>query len=96
MRLVFMPANRRMVALIEGRSDLLEGDEMPRVLLDFCAHVAGWEVTLKQWESGDYSRMLSIIDHPGAAVSTYVADVFRALKADQRHLLQLATKSGRT
>ena len=96
MRLVFMPANRRMVALIEGRSDLLDGDEMPVVLLDFCAHVAGWEVTLKQWEAGDYSRLLSIIDHPGPALSTYVAHTFQVLKADQRRLLQISTASGRS
>lgn len=94
-RVVFMPANRRVVGLIESRSDLLEGDEMPPVLLDLCAHVAGWEVTLKQWEEGDYSNLLSIIDHPGPALSRYVADTFQSLKADQRNLLQLSTVPGR-
>ncbi len=95
MRVVFMPANRRVVALIESRSDLLEGDEMPPVLLDLCAHVAGWEVTLQQWEAGDYSDLLSIIDHPGPVLSRYVESTFQVLKADQRNLLQLTTVSGR-
>jgi hypothetical protein len=94
MRVVFTPSNRRIVQLIEEHSHLLEDDDMPQVLLDFCAHVAGYEVTITDWDRGDYSVLVSIIDHPGSVLPRYAASRFTDLKTRQRQLPR-ATSRGR-
>jgi hypothetical protein len=64
LRYVFMPINRRMFDAILTKTDLIEGSEIPQCFVDFCAHVTGYEVTLAQWEDGDYSILGSVIRPP--------------------------------
>jgi hypothetical protein len=93
MRTVFMPSNRKIVDLIETKADLLEDDSMPAVLMKFCAHVAGYEVTLKRWAAGDFSLLTSLIDHPGPPMSEYATEKFAYLKGLQRELLNATTSA---
>lgn len=87
MTTVFMPINRRSYEIIVTKAHLLEGDEMPKFLLDFCAHVAGYEAVLQRWEDGDYSDVGSLLDHPGEPYLHYIRDSFVTLKKRQQALL---------
>jgi hypothetical protein len=89
MKIVFMPANRRAYELIVTKAHLLTGQDVPKCLLDFCAHVAGYQVVVDQWENGDYSRLTSFIDHPRKAYLDYIAESFVELKRRQQELLAL-------
>jgi len=95
MQTVFMPSNRKIVQLIENRTDLLEDDSMPEVLMKFYAHAAGFEVTLKRWQDGDYSLLTSVINHPGSAMSEYAVQSFALLKIRQRELLEATSRKKR-
>jgi hypothetical protein len=94
MRTVFMPANRTIHQLIVTKTHLLDDDEMPAVLLVFLAHVSGYEVTMSAWDGGDFSRLNSLIDHPGDAFTAYTRTAFSTLKHRQQELLG-ATKTRR-
>lgn len=87
MTAVFMPMNKRGYEIIVSKAHLLEGDTMPQCLLDFCAHVAGYDAVLQRWEAGDYSTVGSLLDHPGDAYLTYVRESFATLKKRQQALL---------
>lgn len=84
---VFMPTNRRMYELVLSKADLLIEQDMPPVLLQLCAHVAGYEITARRWESGDYSEHLSVIPFPEVLVQ-YAQESFRSLKQEQRELIR--------
>jgi hypothetical protein len=90
---VFMPANERLEGIIVGRADLLEGEEMPEVLLVLVAHVAGYRVLLERWKQGDYTEHRSVVDFPGDDIRAYATKTFKCLKDVQNHLLGL-TQSG--
>jgi hypothetical protein len=92
MRSVFMPTNRKSVELITTKAHLMLGGEIPQCLLDLCAHVAGYEVVIQKWDTGDYSELLSVIDHPRAVYRNYVRDSFLYLKGRQQRLLVLTGK----
>ncbi|HEU5471806.1 MAG TPA: hypothetical protein VFV67_14240 [Actinophytocola sp.] len=89
---VFLPMNRRAYEVIVTKAHLLEGEEMPRCLLDFCAHVAGYEPVVRGWEDGDIAEIGSIVDHPGSTYLDYVRETFATLKKRQLELLR-ATRS---
>ena len=84
---VFMPINRKMVEVLMANTDLIEGDDIPNSLLLFCAHVNGYEVTLARWAEDDFSRLTSVIDHPGDELHVHIAETYRRLKQKQRDLL---------
>jgi hypothetical protein len=84
---VFMPANRAMYNLIVGKTHLLDDDDMPPTLLEFLAHVAGYEVVLRDWAKGDYSKLTSLINHPGSEFDSYLRESFKRLKNRQQDLL---------
>lgn len=84
---VFMPINRRIYELVVSKADLLIEDDMPEVLLRFCSHAAGYEITIRRWESGDYSEHLSFIGYP-EEIRTYANDSFRLLKHEQNKLIR--------
>jgi hypothetical protein len=86
-REIFMPLNRRMVSIVIEKADLLDGDEMPRPLLDLCTHVYAYEAVLKQWEDGDYSQRTSVIGFPGRDLQRFVSAEFPRLKAEQIELI---------
>ena len=85
MREVFMPLNLEMEALILKHSDLLAEAEMPKILLDLSAHIAGYKPVLKSWERGDVSRNVSLINFP-EGLAKYAGDNYRRLKAKQAML----------
>jgi hypothetical protein len=84
---VFMPLNRKMFEVILDKTHLIEGEELPACLVDFCAHVNGYEVTLARWEAEDYSVLGSLIDHPGSELHDYLSGMYRMLKQKQGELL---------
>lgn len=80
-----MPANVKMRDLIVQHGDLVAENDMPQTLLDFCAHVASYEVHLAKPDDWRIGRVL--VGHPGAPYVTYVRDRFTSLKAEQARLL---------
>lgn len=85
---VLMPMNRQLVELILRKADLLEGDKMPRVLLEVCANVLAFEAVLKRWEQRDYTRTWSFVPYPGEQLREYANESFADLKGRQAQLLQ--------
>jgi len=84
---VLQPGNKRTYELIVNKAHLLIDDEMPQCLLTFCAHVAGFDVTIRRWEAEDYSSHLSVVSHPRDELNSYARNSFRQLKRTQAHLL---------
>jgi hypothetical protein len=84
---VFMPNNRRMLEILQSKGHLLLEDEVPEVLLQFAAHTYGYEALLARWREGDFSDDLSVVDFP-RDFEEYAQSRFRALKAQQLHLLR--------
>jgi hypothetical protein len=95
LKYVFMPINRRMYDVILTKADLIEGSEMPQCFIDFCAHVTGYEVTLAQWEDGDYSSLGSVLNHPGSSLDDHIKSKYDELKLRQITLLGNAPQSNR-
>lgn len=93
---VFMPVNERITQLVIEHADLIEEPEMPPCLLAVCAHVAGYQAIIKQWESGEVSLRrednLSLVNFPGQELADYATDGFGRLKAEQNALLGATTK----
>ncbi|MHC4510487.1 MAG: hypothetical protein ACYTAO_16290, partial [Planctomycetota bacterium] len=64
MNTVFTPINRQMFALITDNADLLIEEEMPKSILEICAHVTSYEPVHQKWEQEDYSEYLGVIRYP--------------------------------
>lgn len=88
MTAVFMPLNRRMVDAIISNANLLVEPQIPKCLLDLCAHVSAYEAIVKQWQASDFSRHVSVLNYPWAEVSSYVSNSYQALGAEQDQLLR--------
>ena len=84
---VFMPLNRQMVDVIRSRADLLDDAEIPKPLLDVCAHVASYEVVLKRWEAGDFTENVALANFPRKDELQFLSDRFIRLKREQQKLL---------
>src|SRR6476620_8479899 len=89
---VFAPINNRMYELVLAKSDLLIETEMPQCFRDLCAHVVGYQMVMKKWETGDYSVHLSLILFPQEELLAYITDSFNALKREQAKLLGKTAK----
>jgi hypothetical protein len=87
MSTVFMPNNLRMYELILTKSDLLIESEMPKCLLDFCAHVTAYQTVMKKWEVNDFSEHTSLIDYPTKELIEYIRTSYVRLKAEQSRLI---------
>jgi hypothetical protein len=91
MTTVFVPLHQRMMDLVLRHAALIEEPEMPSSLLALCAHVAGYQAVLKEWETGEISIKrednISIVNFPRQELADYAAAAFSRLKAEQgRHL----------
>ena len=99
MTTVFVPVQRRMMELVLEHADLIEEPEMPPCLLALCAHVAGYQAVLKQWESGEISVKrednVSVVNFPSQELADYAAAEFSRLKAEQAALLGSAAGRSR-
>jgi hypothetical protein len=91
MTTVFVPAQRQMMDLVLEHADLIEEPEMPPCLLALCAHVAGYQAVLKEWELGEISLNrednISVVNFPGKELADYATAEFTRLKAQQAGLL---------
>jgi hypothetical protein len=96
MTTVFMPLNRRMSDAIVNHADLLDEERIPDLLLEVCAHVAGYEAVLKRWEEGDYAEHTPPINFPADELLAYAQDGVRRLKSEQQQLLKVAASGRRT
>ena len=86
MRTIFMPLNDIRERIIIENAHLIVEEEMPHCLLDFVTHVVGYKAVLSKWADGDYSERRSTIGWP-PAFDFYVERSYKALKAEQTHLL---------
>jgi hypothetical protein len=100
MTTVFMPVHQRMMDLVLNRADLIEEPDMPPCLMALCAHVAGYQAVLKEWERGEISVArednISVVNFPGQELADYAAAAFSRLKAEQADLLGSTTRSDRS
>jgi hypothetical protein len=60
---------------------------MPPLLLELCAHTAGYEITAARWAQGDFSERLSLVWFPSAEPAGYARRSFAELKLEQARLL---------
>jgi hypothetical protein len=95
MTTVFVPMHQQMMELVLTHADLIVESEMPLCLLDLCAHVAGYQAVLKQWEAGDISVArednISVVNFPSQELTEYAAVAFDRLKTEQARLLGLTS-----
>jgi hypothetical protein len=84
---VFMPLNRRMRDVVVTRADLITEADIPRCLLDLCAHVSAYEAILAQWERGDFHENKPPLPFPRQALNAYIPAAFSQLKLAQSELL---------
>lgn len=83
---VFMPLNLEMESLLLRHADLLVESEVPKVLLDLSAHIAGYKPVLKSWDQGDFRKNVSLFNFPDD-LAKYAEASYRSLKAKQAKLL---------
>ncbi|HEX7131269.1 MAG TPA: hypothetical protein VF228_01765 [Iamia sp.] len=83
---VFHPANVKSAEIIRTHAHLLEGDSMPSEMLEFLAHVSGYEAALHEWHKGDHTNVTSLINYP-PTYQEHVEATFQLLKRRQRDLL---------
>jgi hypothetical protein len=91
MTTVFVPVHQQMMELVLAHADLIEEPEMPPCLMALCAHIAGYQAVLKEWERGEISLArednISVVNFPGRDLADYAAAAFDRLKAQQAELL---------
>jgi hypothetical protein len=83
---VFQPRNRMMYDLLASKGDLLLGETMPDYILQFCAHVIGYDVLLEEWERGDHSQVFATPSFPDE-FTQHVRESYKELKRQQTQLL---------
>ncbi|WP_439812030.1 hypothetical protein [Streptomyces sp. P9-2] len=83
---VLVPTARQMRDVVLAHGDLFIEDEIPQLVLDFCAHVSSYEVTIVEWEAGEDGNVL--VRHPGEGLARYVRDAYRSLKSAQAKVLK--------
>ena len=84
---VFLPNIQAMRDLVINHADLLREPEMPPFLLQLCAHVSGYEITVARWAAGSHDHHLSVAPYPHEQISTYAQRGFAELKKEQTRLL---------
>lgn len=84
---VFLPNIKAMRDLVTQHADLLSEPDIPPLLLQLSAHVAGYEITAARWAQGSYDQHLSLVWFPGEDLSAYAHQRFSALKKEQGRLL---------
>jgi len=88
---VFLPNIRKIRDVVINKADLLVESSMPPVLLDLCAHVSGYEITVHRWGQGEYTEHGSVVAYPGPALDDYATTSFGRLKQQQARLLGTRT-----
>ena len=86
MTTIFMPLNDVREKIIIENAHLIIEEKMPQCLLDFVTHVVGYKALMAKWAEGDYTERRSIIGWP-PEFDQYVERSYKALKAEQTHLL---------
>jgi hypothetical protein len=84
---VWMPTNRRFYDTLVSHGDLIVDDVVPKVFLDFCAHVQSFEAVLARWADGDVSQLSSLLNHPGEPLLRHIEERYLSLKRYQTTLL---------
>ena len=93
---VLQPGNKKVLHdVLVNKAHLLIDDDMPDPLLQFCAHVAGFDIVIQRWAAGDHREHLSVVSHPRNEMNEYAARSFAALKQDQAQLLALTASRSR-
>ncbi|MFE3020918.1 hypothetical protein [Streptomyces sp. NPDC059256] len=91
---VFAPRAQEMREIITARGDLIIGEEMPPVVLEFCAHAATYDALLADWDGAGPIKS-TLIRHPGGRFLSYVRESYGSLKAEQALLLKAVSEAGR-
>jgi hypothetical protein len=84
---VFLPNVQAMRDLVIKHADLLREPEMPSILLQLCAHVSGYEITVARWAEESYDQHLSLVPYPSDEIAAYARQGFAELKREQARLL---------
>jgi hypothetical protein len=84
---VFLPSIQAMRDLVIRHADLLSEPEMPPLLLQLCAHVSGYEITVARWAQGSYDQHQSVVSFPSEEIGVYAREGFARLKREQARLL---------
>jgi hypothetical protein len=92
-REVFMPMNLEIERIIRQKSDLIDEDHMPVVLLELCSHIAAYRAIVKRWDDGDFADHATLIPHPGKPVHDYFDVSFSKLKQRQNAILRIRSDS---
>lgn len=82
---VFMPINEKAYNLIILKGDLIATDDLPQCMLDLCAHVLAYRVTLARWEEHDFSEHLSLLRYP-THMAEHCKSIYGQLKREQTKL----------
>ena len=88
---VLTPLNQKACELIISRADLLEGESMDPLLLQFVAHVSAYRVILQRWKEGNESEH-SVIKYPDE-IHAWVQEQFVTIKRRQAQLLGISQNS---
>lgn len=88
----FMPNNRKITSLILDKAHLIREQQVPKCLLDYSVHVAGYEAVIKKWEQGDFSQAISLFPFP-QEINGYAEKSYLELKAEQLRLLGKTVKN---
>lgn len=83
---VDMPRYLKMEQVILENSDLIEGNDMPDILLDLSIHIAGYKEVLHRWKNNDFSVNTSYYNYPNS-IRAYAEEHYKALKKRQSQLL---------
>jgi hypothetical protein len=81
-----MPRYLKMEKIILENADLIEGNDIPSILLDLSIHIAGYKEVLYRWKSNDFSQNTSYYNYP-KDIRDYAEKNYKDLKNRQSQLL---------
>ncbi len=81
-----MPRYLHMERVILENSDLIEGDDIPQILLGLSVHIAGYKEVIFHWKKNDFSQNASYYNYP-SKIREYAGTHYQALKLKQQQLL---------
>ena len=82
-----MPLNERAEALVVEHADLLVESEIPRCLLELCAHVEAYRGVIAEWDEEQFSHATAPLNYP-QEVLEYARTHYSDLKSKQEALIR--------
>jgi hypothetical protein len=92
MTTVFIPNNERLYEIIVSETSLIEGDEIPTVLLTLLAHLLEFKIEFHRREDEHAEVGETKSKYPGKELLEYCEGEFKRLKREQGKLLKSIKK----